>query len=228
FVLDQSSLGGRAQGAGGTDDVVSQTALSGVWGHPAVWGGDGGYLYLNEAYGHLVAVHYGLTGTGLPSFSVAGNSAESLGYTSGSPVVTSYGTTSGSAVVWVVRASGPNGTGGQLMAYSAVPSSGVLTLLRSWPLGTVSKFSVPATNNGRVYVGTRDGNLMAFGAPTTQALQGAAVGFGNVAVGSTGTATATLTATRAVTVSAISAASPFGVGTLPTLPTTLAAGQTLT
>jgi len=229
FLLDQSSLGGRGQGAGGTDQVIGETDLSGVWGHPAVWGGDGGYLYVNEAYGHLVALGYGLTGTGQPSFHVAGNSAESLGYTSGSPVVTSDGTTSGSALVWVVRASGPNGTGGELMVYSAVPSNGVLTLLRSWSLGNVSKFSVPATNNGRVYVGTRDGNLMAFGAPTTQALQGAAVKFGDVSVGSSGSATATLTATRTVTISALSAAAPFAVGTpAPTLPVTLTANQTLT
>ena len=114
------------------------------------------------------------------------------------------------------------------MVYNAVPSSGVLTLLRSWPLGTVSKFEVPATNNGRDYVGTRDGHLLAFGAPTTATLQGAAVNVGNVAVGSTGTATATITATRAVTISAVSAAAPFAAGTpTPSLPVTLTAGQTL-
>jgi Abnormal spindle-like microcephaly-assoc'd, ASPM-SPD-2-Hydin/PQQ-like domain len=229
FVLDQSSLGGRAQGAKGTDQVVSETTLSGVWGHPAVWGGDGGYMYVDEAYDHLVALGYGLSGTGQPSFDVAGNSAETFGYTSGSPVVTSNGTTSGSALVWIVQSSGPTGTGGQLMVYNAVPSKGVMTLLRSWPLGTVSKFEVPATNNGRVYVGTRDGNLIAFGAPITQALQGGAVGFGNVAVGSTGSATATLTASRTVTVSSVTTAAPFATGTtIPALPVTLTAGQTLT
>ncbi|MBR7832245.1 choice-of-anchor D domain-containing protein [Actinospica durhamensis] len=230
FLLNRDSLGGRAQGAGGTDAVVGETTLAGVWGHPAVWGGDGGYVYVDEAYSHLVALGYGLTGTGQPALHVAGNSAESFGYTSGSPVVTSNGTTSGSALVWVVQASGPNGSNGELMVYNAVPSNGVMTLLRSWPLGTVSKFSVPATNNGRIYVGTRDGNLIAFGAPTTQPLQGSGAAFGSVAVDSTSSANVTLTAARTVTVSAATTSAPFGVGatTTPALPVTLTAGQTLT
>ena len=201
----------------------------GVWGHPAVWGGDGGYVYVDQSNSHLVALAYGQTGTGLPSFNVTGTSQQTFAYSSGSPVVTSDGTTSGSALVWIVQSSGSTGTGGQLMVYNAVPSSGVLTLLRSWPLGTVSKFEVPATNNGRVYVGTRDGHLLAFGAPTTQTLQGASVNFGDVAVGSTGSATATLTATRTVTVNSVSAAAPYAAGApTPSLPVTLTAGQSMT
>ncbi|MBR7826113.1 choice-of-anchor D domain-containing protein [Actinospica sp. MGRD01-02] len=229
WLLNRASLGGRAQGSGGTDAVVGQTQLSGVWGHPAVWGGDGGYVYVSESNSHLVALAYGLTGSGVPSFRVAGTSQQTFPFSSGSPVVTSNGTTSGSALVWVIQSSGSTGTNGQLMVYNAVPSSGVMTLLRSWPLGTVTKFSVPATNNGRVYVGTRDGHLLGFGAPTTATLQGASTGFGNVAVGSTGTTTATLTATRDVTITGVSANAPFSAGTTtPSLPTSLTAGQTLT
>ena len=229
WLLNRSSLGGRAQGSGGTDAVVGETQLSGVWGHPAVWGGDGGYVYVTESNSHLVALAYGLTGSGVPSFRVAGTSQETYAFSSGSPVVTSNGTTAGSALVWVIQSSGSTGTNGQLMVYNAVPSSGVMTLLRSWPLGTVTKFSVPATNNGRVYVGTRDGHLLAFGAPTTATLQGASTSFGNVAVGSSGTATATLTATRDVTITGVSASAPFSAGTTtPSLPVSLTAGQTLT
>jgi hypothetical protein len=229
FLLNRDSLGGRGQGTNGGDLILGQTTLSGVWGHPAAYGGDGGYVYVDESKSHLVALSYGLTGTGKPALHVAGNSTETFGYTSGSPVVTSDGTTSGSGLVWIVSSNDATGSGGQLMVYNAVPSSGVMTLLRSWPLGTVSKFTVPATNNGRVYVGTRDGNLIAFGAPTTQALQGTSVSFGQVAVGSTGSSTATLTANKTVTVSAVSAAAPFAAGTpTPALPVTLTAGQTLT
>ena len=229
FLLDRTSLGGRSQGSGGGDKILGETQLSGVWGHPAVWGGDGGYVYVDESNSHLVALKYGLTGSGQPSFSVAGTSQQTFAYTSGSPVVTSDGTNSGSALVWIIQSSGSGGGNGQLMVYNAVPSSGVMTLLRSWPIGTVSKFSVSASNNGRVYVGTRDGHLLAFGAPTTQTLQGAGVNFGDVAVNSTGTGTATLTATRTVTVNSVSVAAPFAAGT-PTqgaLPQTLLAGQPL-
>lgn len=227
YLLNRDALGGRGQGSGGGDQVLGETALTGVWGHPAVWGGDGGYVYLTESQGYLTALGYGQTSSGTPALHLAGTSAATFGYTSGSPVVTSDGTTSGSALVWVIKSSGADGGGGQLMVYNAVPSQRVLTLLRAWPLGTVSKFTVPATNGGRVYVGTRDGNLLAFGAPINQALESGPVHFGATAVGSTGSATATLTATRTVTVSAITAAAPFGVAP-PALPVTLTAGQTLT
>lgn len=226
YLLNRDSLGGRGQGPGGGDQVLGETMLTGVWGHPAVWGGDGGYVYLTESNGFLVALGYGQTASGTPALHVAGNSAETFGYTSGSPVVTSDGTTSGSALVWVVRSSDTGGDGGQLMVYNAVPSNHTLTLLRSWPLGTVTKFAVPATDGGHVYVGTRDGHLIAFGAPTDQALQSQPVAFGATAVGTAGTATAVLTATKTVTVSAITTDAPFAVAP-PALPVTLTAGQTL-
>ena len=228
YLLNRDDLGGRGQGPSGGDRVLGETTLTGVWGHPAVWGGDGGYVYVPESNGFLIAMGYGQTSGGAPALHLAGNSLETFGFGSGSPVVTSDGTASGSALVWVVQSSGANGTGGRLMVYDALPANRVLKLLRSWPLGTVTKFSVPATDNGRVYVGTRDGNLIAFGAPTDQALQGPAVAFGSTAVGSTGSATATLTATKTVTVSAISATAPFtATATTPALPVTLTAGQTL-
>ena len=228
FMLNRDNLGGRGQGTNGGDLTLGQTTLSGVWGHPAAYGGDGGYVYVDESKSHLVALSYGLTGTGKPALHIAGNSQETFGYTSGSPVVTSNGTSSGSGLVWIVSSNDGTGAGGQLMVYNAVPSNGVMTLLRSWPIGTASKFSVPATNNGRVYVGTRDGNLIAFGAPTTQALQGNSVAFGQVGVGTTGSATATLTATKTVTISAATAASPFSADTSGlNLPQTLTAGQTI-
>nr|WTB34936.1 PQQ-binding-like beta-propeller repeat protein [Streptomyces sp. NBC_00830] len=65
-----------------------------------------------------------------------------------------------------------------------------LALVWAWsaPVGTVSKFSVPATDGGRVYVGTRNGYVLAFGRPSNSALTGNAVAIGKVPVGSTGKA----------------------------------------
>jgi hypothetical protein len=115
FLLDRDSLGGRSQGPGGTDAVVGITGpLKGQWGHPAVWGGDGGYVYVVGNGGSLVALHRGVTGSGNPALSVAGSSQDSFPYTSGSPVVTSDGTRSGSALVWVVWSTGPKGSDAQL------------------------------------------------------------------------------------------------------------------
>ncbi|GIG00782.1 choice-of-anchor D domain-containing protein [Catellatospora citrea] len=228
YLLDRDNLGGNAQGPGGTDASVGAPAgpYNGVWGHPAFWGGDGGYVYNVENQGFLRALKYGVNGSGLPVLSSAGTSSSTFGYTSGSPVVTSTGTTSGTAIVWVVYSDGSTGANGQLRAYDALPVNGRLNLRYSAPIGTATKFATPATDNGRVYVGTRDGRVYGFGRPTTSALNSPPTDFGNVAVASTANATVTVTATRAVTISAITTAAPFGA-TPPTLPRSLSTGQTL-
>ena len=230
FLLNRDNLGGRGQGSDGTDDVLQTIGpLNGVWGHPAVWGGDGGYVYVVGNQGYLTALKYGVNGSGAPALSIAGTSQATFGYTSGSPAITSDGTASGSALLWEVASGGPTGTGGELTVYNAVPTNGVMTLIRSFPIGTASKFVVPATDDGRVYVGTRDGKVYGFGQPTTAALTTTPVQFGSVAVGSSATMTATLTATTAVTVTAVSAGTGvFDSGTTaPALPATLATGGTL-
>ncbi|MFF2660617.1 PQQ-binding-like beta-propeller repeat protein [Kitasatospora sp. NPDC058032] len=165
FLLDRDRLGGMGQGPGGTDGVVGTTGpFKGVWGHPGVWGGDGGYVYLVENYGALRALKYSVNGAGNPQLTSAATSAEGFGYASGSPVVTSDGTATGSALVWTVYSgTGPGGQNGELRVYDALPVNGTLTLRRSFALGTVTRFSVPATDGGRVFVGTKDGHLLAFG-----------------------------------------------------------------
>ncbi|MFB8172683.1 PQQ-binding-like beta-propeller repeat protein [Kitasatospora purpeofusca] len=167
FLLDRDDLGGTGQGPNGTDKVVGLTGpYGGVWGHPAVWGGDGGYVYTVENYGKLRALKYGVTAAGTPNLSNAGTSAEDFLKMSGSPVVTSDGTRSGSALVWVIwSGTGKYGEGGELRAYDPVPVDGTLKLRRSVPIGTVSKFSVPATDKGRIFIGTKDHRLVALGRP---------------------------------------------------------------
>ena len=128
FLLDRNNLGGRSQGAGGTDNVLGMLGpYQGQWGHPSFFGGDGGYVYLVGNGGPLRAFKYGVSGSGVPALTLTGTSAGTFSYTSGSPVVTSNGTNAGSAVVWTVWSSGPTGTNAELRAYSAEPdSSGTL------------------------------------------------------------------------------------------------------
>ena len=228
YLLNRDNLGGNAQGPGGTDASVGPPAgpYNGVWGHPAFWPGDGGYAYQVENQGFLRAFKYGVNGAGLPVLTSVGTSASTFGYTSGSPVVTSNGTASGTAIVWAVYSDGATGANGQLRAYDALPVNGRLNLRYSAPIGTATKFATPATDGNRVYVGTRDGRIFGFGRPTTSALTATPTDFGNVAVGTTANATVTVTATRAVTISAITTSAPFGT-TPPALPVTLNTGQTL-
>jgi hypothetical protein len=228
FLLDRDNLGGRSQGAGGTDAALGVLdRYQGQWGHPSFWGGDGGYVYLVGNGGPLRAFKYGVTGSGVPALTPDGKSESTFAYTSGSPVVTSNGTISGSAVVWIVWSSGPNGANAELRAYSPTPdANGTLALLWSSPIGTAVKFTTPATSNGRVYIGTRDGKVLAYGRPTTSVLTGSPAAIGDVAVGDTGTGTLTVTATKDLTVTAVAAASPFAA-TPPSLPYYLPSGSSV-
>ncbi len=199
FLLDSDAMGGFKQSSSGVLQKLGP--YEGQWGHPAVYGGQGGWVYIMQsAGGPLRAFSYGLNGQGVPQLASAGTSASSFGYTSGSPLVTSKGSTSGSAVVWAVTTNGSGGDGGTLMAFGAVPTHGVLPLLWSAPIGTASKFSVPTASNGRVYVGTRDGHLLAFGAGANAALPVAPVKFGSVPVGSSRTTTVVATTPQGLTV----------------------------
>jgi hypothetical protein len=229
FLLNRDSLGGKAQGSGGGDAVVQTVGpYRGVWGHPAVYGGEGGYVYFVQNQGPMLAFRYGLSGSGAPALSLAGQTAESFGYTSGSPIVTSDGATAGSAVAWVVNVDNGTGANGRLCAYNGVPTNNKMSLLRCFPIGNGVKFTTPAAGNGRVYVGTRDGKVYGFGRPVSSALSAPQATFGNVTVGQNGTATVTATATRAVTVSSVSTAAPFALGqNQPALPAALNAGDTI-
>ncbi|HUB35490.1 MAG TPA: choice-of-anchor D domain-containing protein [Solirubrobacteraceae bacterium] len=203
FLLNGESMGGYRQGAKGGDAVLQSSGpFGGVWGHPAAYGGQGGWVYVLESAGGgvLRALSYGLNGKGEPALSSAATSSESFGYTSGSPLVTSNGTTSGSGVVWVEYASGPSGKHGQLRAYAASPSGATLALLYSHSIGTASKFAVPTAAEGRVYVGTRSGKLIVFGATGGAAAQAAPAELGAVPVGESQTSTVSVSANKEVTV----------------------------
>ncbi|MGW5607219.1 choice-of-anchor D domain-containing protein [Streptomyces sp. NPDC003753] len=231
FLLDRDDLGGRSQGTGGTDDVVGITGpLKGQWGHPAVWGGDGGYVYCVGNGGSLVALQRGVTGSGDPALTVAGSSQDSFPYTSGSPVVTSDGTRSGSALVWVVRSGGPTGVNAQLRAYEPVPdANGVLPLVWSAPIGTAPKFATPATDGGQVFVGTREGKVYAFGNPVGSPLKGGPVEFGLVPVGGSARTDVVLTEnqspSRSLGIKGVTVDGPFTADTSSLPPTIPAGGQ---
>ena len=202
FLVDADDMGGFEQGANHGNAVLQTLGpFGGVWGHPAAYGGQGGWVYVLESGGGVLrALSYGLNGSGVPKLSSSGTSAAHFGYTSGSPLVTSDGTTAGKALVWVVDSNGGTGSGGRLLAYSAIPKSGTLPLLWSAPIGTATKFAVPTAWEGRIYVGTRDGHLLAFGSSAKAPIQAASVDFGSVPVGSSRTLTVSASATRGLTV----------------------------
>jgi len=238
YLLDRDNLGGRGAA---TDNVLGKFGpFGGVWSKPAVWPGDGGYVYLPSASagtgaggssGFMRVYQRTLDGAGNPALSLAATSTDAFGFGSSPPMITSNGTTSGSALMWVVHTDGGTGTNATLRAYDAVPVGGVLNQRFSAPIGTASKFTEPVVDSGRVYVGTRDGHVLAFGAiGPGPALTGPSLAFSATTTGNTAQGSVTLTATRAATVTAMSIDNPaFGVGApTPAMPATLASGATIT
>jgi hypothetical protein len=233
YLLNRDSLGGIGQGPGGSDNVVQRLGpRGGVWSRPGVWPGEGGYVYIptssgSSGGGHLDVYKYGLSGEGLPSLSLAGSSEDVFGWGSGAPVITSQGTSSGSALVWIVWSANRSGSGGQLRAYDPVPVSGKPVMRFSAPIGTASNYSVPGVGAGKLFVGTREGKVLAFGAPVSPPLTGSALSFPTTTIGKTSERTLTLTANESLTVTKLaSSSSQFQLGaSSPALPAKLAAGQ---
>jgi len=239
YLLNRDDLGGIGQGPSGSDDVVQRIGpYGGVWSRPGVWPGEGGWVYIPTASGgtsgtgssgNLRVYQYGLSGTGLPTLSLQATSSEAFGFSSSAPVITSDETNPGSALVWIVWAPNGGGEGAQLRAYDPIPVGGQPVLRWSAPIGTSAKFALPGVGAGRLYVGTRDGHVIAFGSPVTPILAGSTTVFETTTVGESSEKTLTLTATEPLTLSKLaSSSSQFKLGTPSiALPAELTTGQTI-
>jgi Putative Ig domain/Abnormal spindle-like microcephaly-assoc'd, ASPM-SPD-2-Hydin len=239
YLLNRDALGGIGNGPSGTDAVVGRYGpYGGVWSNPAVWPGDGGWVYIPTASGggapggsngFLDAYQYGLTPSGAPELTQAGQSSDQFGFGSSAPVVTSNGTTSGSALLWVIWSPDGSGINAQLRAYAPVPVGGVMQEVYSAPIGTASKFNPPGVGGSRIYVGTRDGNVIGFGPSVPAPLTATPPTFPTTPDGQSATETLTVTATTDTTVTNLSVASgafTLGSPSAP-LPATLTTGQSL-
>ncbi len=241
YLLNRDHLGGIGQGSAGSDDVVQRIGpYGGVWSRPGVWPGEGGWVYIPTASGgesasgsagNLYEYKYGLSGSGTPALSRQAVSSEEFGFGSSAPVITSEGTTSGSALVWLVWSPNGTGVGAQLRAYAPTPNPQTHEpeLLWSAPVGTSSKFATPGVGAGRLYVGARDGHVLGFGSPVTPLLSGPATAFPTTTVGSSSERMLTLSANTALTLSSLkSSSSQFEVGTPSSpLPAALLTGETI-
>ncbi|MGC1238349.1 MAG: choice-of-anchor D domain-containing protein [Acidimicrobiales bacterium] len=249
YVLNQDKLGGYQEGAKGTDDVPSEVGpYGGVWAKPAVWPGNGGYVYIPTAGtagfaangGSLNAFKRTVKANGTVSFALAGataNSGNVFGFGSSSPIVTSNGAKSGSALVWIIHDVSESGADSQLQAYDPIPVKNSLEEVWSSAPFYSSRFAQPGVDNGIVYVGTGDERLMAFGAltPKTPDLSGTDVNFPATIVSQSVTETATFTAAAPTTVSSFSVTGNYYLGTPGvalgpgiSLPASLSSGQSIT
>jgi hypothetical protein len=171
YLLDRTNLGGEKFGPDGVDASLAETGPFGpIFAHPAAWTGNGGYFYVlsyeqkpDDKGPGLRAFSLGRDRLGALVFRLAGTNQAPFQWYTGSPIITSNGTASDSAIIWIiVRHSHSD----ELQAYSAVPDPDThLTMLWHTPIGSraAAKFAMAATDSGRVFVATADGRLLAFG-----------------------------------------------------------------
>jgi hypothetical protein len=240
FMLNRDNLGGRKQGGA----LSMTTPYGGEWGHPAVFadtnpltaanaGSASNYLYYVGKNDPLRVFKFGVNAVGDPTVSDVANSSLVFGYTSGSPTVTSDGTDATTPVVWDTYVPSATGANAELEAYdvssgalsgcsSSAPCS--LSPIFSAPIGTAAKFTVPATSNGDVYVGTRAGDVYGFGAPPAAApVTGRTASFGQTGVSSAISKTVSVTAAKTVTVTGVAATT--GASNSPTPASQFTVGQ---
>lgn len=163
YLLDRDRLGGVAEGPGGKDLVLEEYGpIGNIFSSAGTWPGNGGYVYISTVSGvhggagKVDAFQFTTSSNGLPSLRLVGMSSEPTFFGVSGPVITSAGTTSGTAVMWVVSA-------GNLQAYDPVPVHGKLALLGSWSIGSSVPFNPPGIGNNTLYVGDMSGMLYGFG-----------------------------------------------------------------
>lgn len=111
----------------------------------------------------------------------------------GPATVTTLKGQAGTAILWVSDTNGPR-------AYGAVPVNGYLPRITLPATPGVPKFTRPAFGNGRYYVTTSSGTILAFGAPVAPPLTcSSPLDFGSVSIGNSSTLMMTCTANIAIT-----------------------------
>jgi hypothetical protein len=165
---------------------------------------------------------------GVPSFTKVAdsptNNAGILGV--GHGTVTSLNDQPGTGLVWTSDVQGTS-----LRIYNAIPDGGSMTMIKSFTINGVTKFTRPVFGDGIVYMGTTQGYVYGFGAPTNSPLDCTGpVNFGNSSIGvATAETTVTCTAKVAVSVEGVVLNSTdFGLNGVPTMPLALAAGASFT
>ena len=237
YLLNRDNLGGRNS----TDqDLASVGPFASQFSHPVFFADTQTLTSANAASAndymifvgkndYMREFKVGVKSSGKPSLSDVNNSTFTLGFSSGAPVITSNGTDPATGLIWEEHHNDSGGSGAFLGAWKllGVPRAGGGTKLSEiWaaPVGTGSKFTEIATDNGMVYLGNRDGNVYGFGITGAAALtRSGTAQFQDTAVGSSAVKHVTLTATRTVTVTgatvdAASTPAPFTLGQVTLTP----------
>jgi hypothetical protein len=219
YLLNAQDLGGVSPGDAGA--LAEAGTYGGAWSTPGVWPGDGGYIYITTADGGTQSLGNATQGDfnvfqvvkpsgSSSSFGLAlvAKGPQSVGYGTSGPIVTSDGSSAGSAVVWVVQLPDGGGSEANLQAFSAVPSAGsgsapgTLALINQWPVTSATKFVPPGVGDNRLFVATTDGRVIAFGLNSPTILAGRGTTYRATTVGASSEVTLPFVAQRRLTIDA--------------------------
>ncbi|KAG0636289.1 hypothetical protein HOY80DRAFT_891585 [Tuber brumale] len=229
YFLNLDDLGGYQMGPNKKDAVLQTTELlNSVFATAGSYPLEGGYVYVNVVQHPTVVFKFSVGPNGEPVFTQVAQSNENTAFVLG----VGHGTTTslngqpGTGLYWVTDIQGIN-----LRIYKAVPENGVLVLLKGLNIPAQIKFSRPTFGNGKAYLTTSDGNLVAVGSPVNPPMNcSSPIEFGNATIGGAGvTKTLSCTANIAVSVTGIGPrmAQYFSVSDIPAFPLALTAGQTV-
>jgi len=229
YWLNLDDLGGYQNGPNKGDNVIQvyQNENS-VYAGAGVYPLEGGYIYINVIRYPSHVFKFSCN-NGVPSFSKVADSPAANAYILGVShgTVTSLDGQEGTGLVWTTDVQGDN-----LRIYEAIPKDGLMVLIKSFKVTGTTKFTRAVFGDGRVYMGTTQGYVYGFGAPTTSPLNcSSPYQFSAQDVnGGTEATTVTCKANIGVTVNSVnmSDTTNFAINGLPTFPLTLAVDQTFT
>ncbi|CAK7205222.1 hypothetical protein SEUCBS139899_007989 [Sporothrix eucalyptigena] len=224
YFLNLDDLGGYRTGPDSGDRVIQvyQNENS-VYAGAGVYPLEGGYIYINVIQYPTHVFKFSCV-NGVPSFTKVADSPEDNAYTLGVShgTVTSLNGEEGTGLLWTTDVQGNN-----LRIYNAVPENGYLTEIRNFSVPGTTKFTRAVFGDGRMYMGTTQGYVYGFGAPTTPPLNcSTPVNFGSLDIVDAGvTVQVNCTAVIATTINSLQLTdADFTISSTATFPKTLAAG----
>ncbi|KAG7104597.1 WSC domain-containing protein like [Verticillium longisporum] len=238
YWLDLDNLGGYRNGADSKSDAVLQTYQNenSVYAGAGVYPLEGGYIYINVIQFQSHVFKFSCI-NGKPSFAKVADSPQTNGYVLGVShgTVTSLDGQPGTGLVWVtdvqtVAGSSPLST---IRIYDAIPKDGAMVLRKSFNVPGIMKFTRAVFGDGTLFVGTNQGYLYAFGAPTKSPLDcsPAPATFGSVNINAkSDEKTITCKAVIGVSLTGVELdkSQDYAVSGTPNMPLQLAVGQQFT
>ncbi|KAL3424975.1 fungistatic metabolite [Phlyctema vagabunda] len=229
YWLNMDDLGGYQNGPNKLDRVIqTYQNENSVYAGAGVYPLEGGYIYINVIQYPTHVFKFSCS-NGVPSFAKVADSPNKNAYILG----VGHGTTTslngqvGTGLLWVSDVQGAN-----LRIYNAVPQNGLLTMINSFNIPGVTKFTRPVFGDARAYIGTTQGFLYGFGSPVNLPVNcTGSFDFGSANLNTpSAPRTVTCKANVAVTVTSLvlNGDANFNITGQPTLPLAVAAGSSFT